>query len=132
MLSRGMSQNSHVKLSELTIKSFHRVCRIKHNAHLFRFAPMREREHVVFLCLEAEEQLQMLVDSSPAAIVTVGSYGEILLANDAAQELFNAGVEDLRGKPIGSYIPALHTAMQSGKSGLYRTAIHCHDTKLSS
>lgn len=74
---------------------------------------------------EAEEQLQMLVDSSPAAILTVGSHGEILLANDAALELFNADAEDLRGKPIGGYIPALHAAMQSGKSRLYRTTIQC-------
>src|ERR1039458_1659990 len=43
---------------------------------------------------EAEEQLQLLVNSSPAAILTVGPSGEILLANDAAQELFNAGVEE--------------------------------------
>jgi len=35
---------------------------------------------------EAEEQLQTLVDSSPAAILTVGSSGEIYLANEAAKE----------------------------------------------
>jgi len=74
---------------------------------------------------EAEEQLQMLVDSSPAAILTVGPSGEILLANDAAQELFNAGVEDLQGRSIGCYIPCLYTALQSGQSHLYRTTIQC-------
>ena len=74
---------------------------------------------------EAEEQLQMLVDSSPAAILTVGSSGEILLANDAALELFNAGSEQLRGKSIGNYIPALYTALQSGQSRLYRTTLQC-------
>ena len=47
---------------------------------------------------EAEEQLQMLVNSSPAAILTVGPSGEVLLANDAAQELFSSEDEDLRGK----------------------------------
>jgi two-component system, LuxR family, sensor kinase FixL len=74
---------------------------------------------------EAEEQLQMLVDSSPAAILTVGSSGEILLANDAARELFNAGAEDLRGKSISSFIPALYRALQSGHLRLYRTSIQC-------
>ncbi len=74
---------------------------------------------------EAEEQLQMLVNSSPAAILTVGTSGEILLANDAARELFSSEVEDLRGKPIGNYIPALNNALQSGQSCLYRTAIQC-------
>jgi len=74
---------------------------------------------------EAEEQLQMLVDSSPAAILTVGASGEILLANEAAQELFNADVDDLPGKSISRYIPALYTALRSGQSRLYRTAIQC-------
>jgi PAS domain S-box-containing protein len=74
---------------------------------------------------EAEEQLQLLVDSSPAAILTVGPSGRIILANDAAEELFGSGVEDLRGKPIEDYIPALNTALQSGQSRLYRTAIQC-------
>ncbi len=74
---------------------------------------------------EAEEQLQMLVNSSPAAILTVGPSGEVLLANDAARELFSSEVEDLQGKPIGNYIPALNKALQSGQSRLYRTAIQC-------
>jgi PAS domain S-box-containing protein len=74
---------------------------------------------------EAEEQLKLLVDSSPAAILTVGPSGRIILANDAAEELFESGAEDLRGKPIEDYIPALYTALQSGQSRLYRTAIQC-------
>jgi len=74
---------------------------------------------------EAEEQLQMLVNSSPAAIFTVGSSGEILLANDAARELFGAEREDLQGQPIGNYIPALQKALEGGRSRLYRTAIQC-------
>ena len=75
---------------------------------------------------DAEEQLQTLVDSSPAAILTVGSSGEILLANEAAKELFSEGAEDLRGQAIGRFVPALEKALQSGQSRLYRTAIQCH------
>ncbi len=74
---------------------------------------------------EAEEQLQMLVDSSPAAILTVGSSAEILLVNKAARELFSPDNGDLRGQPIGKYVPALETALQSGQSRFYRTAIQC-------
>ena len=74
---------------------------------------------------EAEEQLQMLVNSSPAAILTVGPSGEILLVNSAAQELFSSEDDDLRGQPIGKYLPALYTALQSGQSRHYRTAIQC-------
>lgn len=75
---------------------------------------------------DAEEQLQILVDSSPAAILTVGSSGEILLANETANELFSEGVEELRGQAIGRFVPALEKALQSGQSRLYRTAIQCH------
>ena len=74
---------------------------------------------------DAEEQLQMLVDTSPAAILTVGSAGEILLANKAATELFTEGAGDLRGQFIGEYIPALDKALQSGQSRHYRTAVQC-------
>ena len=73
----------------------------------------------------AEEQLRILVNSSPAAILTVGPSGEILLVNEAAQELFNPEDGDLRGQSIGKYIPALCTALQSGQSRHYRTAIQC-------
>ncbi len=74
---------------------------------------------------EAEDQLQMLVDSSPAAILTAGPAGEIILVNKAAQELFSPENGDLRGQPIGKLIPALQAALQSGQSRLYRTAIQC-------
>lgn len=74
---------------------------------------------------DAEEQLQMLVDSSPAAILTVGASGEILLANEAARELFCEGIGDLRGRSIAEFVPALEKALQSGQSRLYRTAIQC-------
>jgi PAS domain S-box-containing protein len=74
---------------------------------------------------EAEEQLEMLVNTSPAAILTVGSEGEILLVNKAAQELFNSEDGDLVGQPLGKFVPALQSALQSGQSRLYRTAVHC-------
>lgn len=74
---------------------------------------------------EAEEQLRILVNSSPAAILTVGPSGEILLVNEAAQDLFNSEDGDLRGQSIGKFIPALYTALQSGQSRHYRTAIQC-------
>ena len=36
---------------------------------------------------EAEEEIRILVESSPAAIVTIDASGQILLANEAAQNL---------------------------------------------
>jgi two-component system, LuxR family, sensor kinase FixL len=74
---------------------------------------------------EAEEQLRLLVDTSPAAILIVGSSGEILLANDAAQEMLSSGPADVEGKPIGDYIPALSAALKSGQTRPFRTSVQC-------
>lgn len=74
---------------------------------------------------EVEQQLQALVDSSPAAILTVGPDGGILLANDAAYELFASGEAGLRGQPILNLVPALHTALESRQSRPMRTATQC-------
>src|SRR5580704_4982847 len=46
---------------------------------------------------EAEEQLKVLVDSSPAAIFTINAEGRILLANDAAHRLFALEPKTLPG-----------------------------------
>ncbi|HEV2134300.1 MAG TPA: PAS domain-containing sensor histidine kinase [Terracidiphilus sp.] len=88
-------------------------------------AHLDEVRHQIQQRREAEEQLQVLVDSSPAAILTVGSSGEILLSNGAAQELLAYDGTDLRGQQIADYIPALSSALRSGQSHLYRTAIQC-------
>lgn len=79
---------------------------------------------------EAEEQLQMLVDSSPAAILTAGSSGEILLINNAARELFGMEGHELKGEPIGRFVPALKNALESGQSRCFRTAIQCRAQRL--
>jgi PAS domain S-box-containing protein len=102
---------------------------------LFMFELLRNRrmvlvhldevEHQIQQRREAQEQLRMLVESSPAAILTVGSSGEVLLANEAAQELLGAEGTDLRGECIADYVPALFSALQSGQSRLYRTALQC-------
>lgn len=84
-----------------------------------------EVEHQIQQRREAEEQLRMLVASSPAAILTVGSSGEILLANEAAQELLGAKIADLRGQRIENFIPALSSALKYGQSRMCRTALQC-------
>src|SRR5579872_2663561 len=49
----------------------------------------------------AEEQLEFLIKSSPAAIFTMTSDGVILLGNPAAHRLLGVAQESLRGKKIG-------------------------------
>jgi PAS domain S-box-containing protein len=74
---------------------------------------------------EAEDQLQVLVESSPAAIVTIDRNGEILLANQAAQQLLAPGASSLKGQLINSYLPSLQTVVQTQPSRAFRTTLQC-------
>jgi two-component system, LuxR family, sensor kinase FixL len=74
---------------------------------------------------EAEEQLRILVDSSPAAIVTIDSSGLILLANDAAQNLFASEDTPVVGQSIAQFLPALQSALQTHRSAQFRTELRC-------
>ena len=55
----------------------------------------------------AEEQLEFLIESSPAAILTMTAHGEILLANPAAHRLLGVSAGKLAGKRVAHFIPAL-------------------------
>jgi two-component system, LuxR family, sensor kinase FixL len=77
------------------------------------------------LRLAAEGELRILVESSPAAIVTIDASGEILLANEAAQELLGSAGETLEGQTIIDYLPALRTVFQPEQSRAFRTALQC-------
>ena len=76
---------------------------------------------------EAEEQLRVLVASSPAGILTLDASGNVLAANDAANNLFAipAG-ETLLGRAILAYLPVLSDALQleNAPEG-FRTAAQC-------
>ena len=73
----------------------------------------REMESLVRLQSEAvarraaEEQLAFLVESSPAAVVTMTADGEILLANPAAHRMLGVAEGVLPGRRITRYVPAL-------------------------
>ncbi len=66
----------------------------------------------------AEEQLEFLVESSPAAVLTTSPEGKILLANPAAHRLFGAASGALPGRAIGTYVPAL-ASIETGR--IFRT-----------
>jgi two-component system sensor kinase FixL len=76
---------------------------------------------------EAEEQLKVLVESSPAAILTLDGNGVVLAANRAAAGLFSIPEgESLQGRPIAPYLPVLSDALglEIG-SQTFRTAAQC-------
>src|SRR5437588_3367131 len=74
---------------------------------------------------EAEEELHVVVESSPAAIVIIGSDGKILLCNDAAQRLMAPEVQPLPGQSISVYLPALQQALHTSSPAAFRTAMQC-------
>ena len=59
---------------------------------------------------EAEEQLKVLVESSPAAIVTADADGCVLMANEAAHQMFGVISGALPGRSIYRYLPSLSNA----------------------
>jgi len=84
-----------------------------------------ELEDQVKLREDAEQQLRSLVESSPAAIVTIDSDGKVLLANEAAQQLLAPGAASLPGQPIRSYLPSLQTVLRTQSSRAFRTTLQC-------
>ena len=74
---------------------------------------------------DAEDQLRILIESSPAAIVTIDLAGKILLVNEAAQQLLSPEGAPLQGQTINSYLPALQNVIQTEVSRALRTALQC-------
>src|SRR5579863_9855085 len=74
----------------------------------------------------AEEQLKVLVDSSPVAIFTADTYGTVLQANDAAHRLFGLAPGALPGQSIRQYLPSLVNVPSLETNGpSFRTVMQC-------
>jgi PAS domain S-box-containing protein len=74
---------------------------------------------------DAEEELKSLVNTSPAAIVTIDANGTIVIANDAAHRLLGAPTNGLRGQTISTFLPSLLTAVRTPSSKGLRTTMQC-------
>jgi two-component system, LuxR family, sensor kinase FixL len=77
------------------------------------------------LSLAAQERITVLVETSPAAIVTVDERGFIELANRAAVELMAPHNGDLIGQPIAAFLPELHHALRWEEGPQFRTSMQC-------
>ncbi len=86
---------------------------------------VQQLESEVKLRRDAEGQLQVLVDSSPAAIVTIDLDGKIALANQAAHQLLAPRASSLNGQSISDYLPSLQTIIQAQPSTVFRTTLQC-------
>ena len=108
---------------------------------LFVTALIRNRELVVEhlgniqreqgLRREAEDQLRVLVESSPAAILTIDGAGLVLAANKAGSVLFAIpDAQSLLGRSIGAYLPVLADALRLNiPIEGFRTAAQCQARK---
>jgi PAS domain S-box-containing protein len=77
------------------------------------------------LTMEAQERLKALVETSPAAIVTVDERGFIELANHAAAELLAPRDGTLSGSPIAAFLPELHHALRWEAAPQFRATLQC-------
>jgi PAS domain S-box-containing protein len=77
------------------------------------------------LTLQGEARLKVLVETSPAAIVTVDDRGFIELANRAASDLMAPRDGNLVGTPIAAFLPELHHALRLEEAPQFRASMQC-------
>jgi len=77
------------------------------------------------LTTEAQEKLRILVETSPAAIVTIDDRGFIELANGAAAQLIAPRDGTLEGHPIAAFLPDLHHAVRREAGPQFRASMQC-------
>jgi PAS domain S-box-containing protein len=81
------------------------------------------------ISIEAQARLRALVETSPAAIVTVDERGFIELANRAAVELMAPRDGHLVGNPVAAFLPELHHALRWEEAPQFRASMQCHGHK---
>jgi two-component system sensor kinase FixL len=77
------------------------------------------------LSLESQQRFRILVETSPAAIVTIDENGFIDLTNRAAEELLAPRDGKLVGHPIAAFLPELHRAVRREEGPQFRTSMQC-------
>jgi two-component system, LuxR family, sensor kinase FixL len=77
------------------------------------------------LRLTSQERIRILVETSPAAIVTVDEHGFIELANRAAADLMAPREGNLIGQPIAAFLPELHHALRWEEGPQFRASMQC-------
>jgi len=89
---------------------------------------LREREEQNRLRLEAEQQVRILIETSPLAILTLDQSGSVVLANASAQQLLGFEEEgSLQGCDVEPFLPILPRMLHSQptQSQNIRTSVEC-------
>jgi PAS domain S-box-containing protein len=91
-----------------------------------RLDQLRQLKEQARLREAAEHQLRVLIETSPAAILTADIGGSIRLANQAAHEMLGLSPDSLSGERIGRYFPLLASVPQADDTGrIFRTMLEC-------
>jgi two-component system sensor kinase FixL len=77
------------------------------------------------LTMGTQAKLKALVETSPAAIVTIDERGFIELANQAAGDLMMPRDGKLVGAPIAAFLPELHHALRLEEAPQFRASMQC-------
>jgi PAS domain S-box-containing protein len=87
---------------------------------------LAERERQIRLRQEAEQQVRVLIGTSPLAILTLDHAGRVALANESAGELFGFEGETLQGSDIAPYLPILCRMLKNPRAASnLRTNLEC-------
>jgi PAS domain S-box-containing protein len=78
-----------------------------------------ERERQVQLRLEAQQQLNVVIETSPLAILILDNRGTISLANQSAQRLLGLSAERMHGTEIQAHLPILNRFLKMQRSSTY-------------
>lgn len=102
------------------------VCEVNRNrqivmAHLHEIERQRDARR------EAEEQLEVLIESSSAAIITADPDGYVLMANEAAHRMLMLESASLPGRSIHRYFPSLaNISRRDTNQQLFRAVMQSH------
>jgi PAS domain S-box-containing protein len=89
-------------------------------------AHLEERERQIRLRHEAEQQVRVLIETSPLAILTLDASGHVALANESAREMFGFEGDTLQGSDFATYLPIPYRMLKSPRAaGNLRTNVEC-------
>ncbi|MGP8243794.1 MAG: ATP-binding protein [Bryobacteraceae bacterium] len=86
---------------------------------------LRERDRQNRLRGEIERQLDVLIETSPLAILTLNPEGRVEAANQSAQELLGLEGGVLQGQDVAAYLPILSRMLRGQHGASLRTSVEC-------
>ncbi len=86
---------------------------------------VEELHRQIALRQEAQEQLSVLIDTSPAAIFIIDGHGTVLMANESAAHMLGFPSGKLNGENIHAYLPAIETVPVGAGRRSLRSALEC-------